>query len=85
MKIMSIFGTRPEIIRLSRIFPLLDANFQHVMVNTNQNFTPELNSIFFSLVMIGTKIKTGYYLKMNLKKLVQKWYIFHIQKIRHQQ
>ena len=49
MKIMSIFGTRPEIIRLSRIFPLLDANFQHVMVNTNQNFTPELNTIFFSI------------------------------------
>ena len=38
MKIMSIFGTRPEIIRLSRILPLLDENFEHVMVNTNQNF-----------------------------------------------
>ena len=64
MKIMSIFGTRPEIIRLSRIFPLLDANFQHVMVNTNQNFTPELNSIFFSELSIrkpdyNLKIKTG--------------------------
>ena len=64
MKIMSIFGTRPEIIRLSRIFPLLDANFQHVMVNTNQNFTPELNSIFFSELNIRKpdytlKIKTG--------------------------
>ena len=64
MKIMSVFGTRPEIIRLSRIFPLLDANFQHVMVNTNQNFTPELNSIFFSELNIRKpdytlKIKTG--------------------------
>jgi len=64
MKIMSVFGTRPEIIRLSRIFPLLDANFQHVMVNTNQNFTPELNSIFFSELNIrkpdyNLKIKTG--------------------------
>ena len=48
MKIMSIFGTRPEIIRLSRIFPKLDTNFEHVMVNTNQNFTSELNAIFFS-------------------------------------
>jgi len=61
---MSVFGTRPEIIRLSRIFPLLDANFQHVMVNTNQNFTPELNSIFFSELNIrkpdyNLKIKTG--------------------------
>ena len=61
---MSVFRTRPEIIRLSRIFPLLDANFQHVMVNTNQNFTPELNSIFFSELNIrkpdyNLKIKTG--------------------------
>ena len=47
MKIMSIFGTRPEIIRLSRIFASLDKNFEHVMVNTNQNFTKELNSVFF--------------------------------------
>ncbi len=47
MKIMTIFGTRPEIIRLSRIFALLDKNFDHVMVNTGQNFTRELSSIFF--------------------------------------
>jgi UDP-N-acetylglucosamine 2-epimerase (non-hydrolysing) len=64
MKIISIFGTRPEIIRLSRIFPLLDKNFQHIMVNTNQNFTPELNSVFFSELKIrkpdyNLKIKTG--------------------------
>ena len=48
MKVMSIFGTRPEIIRLSRIFALLDSNFDHIMVNTKQNYTPELNSVFFS-------------------------------------
>ena len=65
MKIISIFGTRPEIIRLSRIFPLLDANFQHVMVNTNQNFTPELNSIFFSELNIR---KPDYTLKINTGK-----------------
>jgi UDP-N-acetylglucosamine 2-epimerase (non-hydrolysing) len=64
MKVMSIFGTRPEIIRLSRIFPLLDSHFDHVMVNTNQNFTPELSSIFFSELGIrkpdyNLKIKTG--------------------------
>jgi len=47
MKLMSIFGTRPEIIRLSKIFPLLDSNFDHVMVNTYQNYTIELNKIFF--------------------------------------
>jgi UDP-N-acetylglucosamine 2-epimerase (non-hydrolysing) len=48
MKVMSIFGTRPEIIRLSRIFPLLDEHFKHIMVNTNQNYAKELNSAFFS-------------------------------------
>jgi UDP-N-acetylglucosamine 2-epimerase (non-hydrolysing) len=63
---MSIFGTRPEIIRLSRIFNLLDENFEHVMVNTNQNFTPELNSIFFSDLAIrnpdhNLRVKTGGY------------------------
>ena len=64
MKIMSIFGTRPEIIRLSRILPLLDKNFEHVMVNTNQNFTPELSSIFFKELKLrnadyNLKVKTG--------------------------
>ena len=63
---MTIFGTRPEIIRLSRIFKLLDKNFSHVMVNTNQNFTPELNAIFFKDLNVrkpdyNLKIKTGNY------------------------
>lgn len=48
MKVMSIFGTRPEIIKQSRIFAYLDANFKHTMVFTNQNYTPELSDIFFS-------------------------------------
>ena len=66
MKIMSIFGTRPEIVRLSRIFSLLDKNFKHVMVNTSQNYTTELNQIFFNDLKIrkpdyDLKIKTGQY------------------------
>ena len=52
MKLMSIFGTRPEIIRLSKIFPLLDSNFDHIMVNTHQNYTNELNNIFFKELKI---------------------------------
>jgi UDP-N-acetylglucosamine 2-epimerase (non-hydrolysing) len=47
MKIMTILGTRPEIIRLSRVIPLLDQFFQHVLVHTGQNFDPRLNDIFF--------------------------------------
>ena len=59
---MSIFGTRPEIIRLSRIFALLDKNFEHVMVNTSQNYTRELNSVFFDDLNIR---KPDYDLKVN--------------------
>ena len=63
---MSIFGTRPEIIRLSRIFPLLDKNFKHIMVNTSQNYTKELNSNFFSELELrkpdyNLKITAGQY------------------------
>ena len=63
---MSIFGTRPEIIRLSRIFSLLDTNFNHIMVNTSQNYTYELNSVFFDELEIrkpdyDLKIRTGKY------------------------
>ena len=48
MKIMTILGTRPEIIRLSRIIPLLDALCDHSLVHTGQNFDRTLNEIFFS-------------------------------------
>lgn len=47
MKIMTILGTRPEIIRLSRIIPLLDSLCEHVVVNSSQNYEPFLNEIFF--------------------------------------
>lgn len=47
MKIMTILGTRPEIIRLSRIIPKLDASCEHVLVHTGQNFDTKLSDIFF--------------------------------------
>jgi len=62
---MSVFGTRPEIIRLSRIFNLLDNNFDHVMVNTSQNFTYELNNVFFDEMKIR---KPDYDMKVNTKE-----------------
>jgi len=52
MKVATIFGTRPEIIRLSLIFPLLDEHFEHVMINTQQNFNDNLNKIFFKQMNI---------------------------------
>lgn len=47
LKVMTILGTRPEIIRLSRVMSLLDAHLQHVMVHTGQNSDYELNDVFF--------------------------------------
>lgn len=49
MKIMTILGTRPEIIRLSVIIPLLDQLAEkHILVHTGQNFTASLSGIFFA-------------------------------------
>ena len=44
---MTIVGTRPEIIRLSRVISLLDETVNHVLVHTGQNYDYELNEIFF--------------------------------------
>jgi len=47
MRVITILGTRPEIIRLSRIMPLLDKNCEHTIVHTTQNYDFRLNEIFF--------------------------------------
>ena len=47
MKVMTIVGTRPEIIKLSRVISALDEYTDHVLVHTGQNFDYELNDIFF--------------------------------------
>ena len=47
MKVMTVIGTRPEIIRLSRVMAKLDAHTDHVIVHTGQNYDFELNEIFF--------------------------------------
>ncbi len=47
LKVMTIVGTRPEIIRLSRTIALLDAHCVHVLVHTGQNYDYELNEVFF--------------------------------------
>lgn len=48
LKVMTIVGTRPEIIRLSRVIPKLDQHCDHVLVHTGQNYDFELNEVFFS-------------------------------------
>ena len=47
MKVMTVIGTRPEIIRLSRVIAKLDEHCEHVLVHTGQNYDYELNEIFF--------------------------------------
>lgn len=47
MKVMTIVGTRPEIIRLSRVISRLDASVDHVLVHTGQNYDHSLNQVFF--------------------------------------
>jgi len=47
LKVVTIVGTRPEIIRLSRIMSKLDEHFEHTIVHTGQNYDYELNEIFF--------------------------------------
>jgi UDP-N-acetylglucosamine 2-epimerase len=52
MKVVTIVGTRPEIIRLSRIIPGLDRSLDHVLVHTGQNYDYELNDVFFKELRI---------------------------------
>jgi len=47
LRVMTVVGTRPEIIRLSRVLAKLDAHCDHVLVHTGQNYDFELNEIFF--------------------------------------
>lgn len=47
LKVLTMVGTRPEIIRLSRVISLLDEQVQHIFVHTGQNYDYELNQVFF--------------------------------------
>ena len=59
LKVMTVVGTRPEIIRLSRIIPKLDEFTDHILVHTGQNYDYELNEIFFEDLELR---KPDYYL-----------------------
>ena len=47
LRVMTILGTRPEIIRLSRVMAALNRSADHVVVHTGQNYDFELNQVFF--------------------------------------
>ncbi|MGE0918630.1 non-hydrolyzing UDP-N-acetylglucosamine 2-epimerase [Trichlorobacter lovleyi] len=48
LKVVTVVGTRPEIIRLSRVLPKLDQYMDHILIHTGQNYDYELNEIFFN-------------------------------------
>ena len=51
-KVLTLVGTRPELIKLSRVIPLLDKYTDHTFVHTGQNYSDQLNSIFFDQMKI---------------------------------
>jgi UDP-N-acetylglucosamine 2-epimerase len=66
LKVMTILGTRPEIIRLSEVIKRCDKEFDHTLVHTGQNYAYELNQIFFE--ELGLR-KPDYYLNCVGKNL----------------
>jgi UDP-N-acetyl-L-fucosamine synthase len=66
LKVMTILGTRPEIIRLSEVIKRCDKEFDHILVHTGQNYAYELNQIFFE--ELGLR-KPDYYLNCVGKNL----------------
>ncbi len=64
LKILTIVGTRPEIIRLSRIINEFDSTFDHHLAHTGQNYDYELNEIFFNDLKIR---KPNYFLSASAK------------------
>src|SRR3989344_7140028 len=66
LKIMTIFGTRPEIIRLSRVFAELDKYVRHIMVHTGQSYDYEMNQVFFDDLKVR---KPDYFLEVKSETL----------------
>jgi len=66
LKVLTIIGTRPEIIRLSRVMALLDEYVNHIIVHTGQNYDYELNQLFFDDLGIR---KPDYFLEVDTSSL----------------
>lgn len=67
-KVMTVVGTRPEIIRLSQVIKLLDATVDHVLVHTGQNYDYTLNQVFFD--DLGLR-EPDYFLGVDISSLGQ--------------
>ena len=66
LKVLTILGTRPEIIRLSRVMALLDKYADHKMVHTGQNYDYELNEVFFRDLKVR---KPDYFMNVDTSSL----------------
>ena len=66
LKVLTIVGTRPEIIRLSRVMALFDEHINHIIVHTGQNYDYELNEIFFKELELR---KPDYFLEVDTSSL----------------
>ncbi len=64
LKVLTLVGTRPEIIKLSRVIPLLDKHCDQILVHSGQNYDYELNEIFFDGLRIR---KPDYFLDIKSK------------------
>ena len=75
MRLYTILGTRPEIIRLSRVIPKLDALCEHVVVHTGQNFDPRLSDIFFEDLRLRRPDRhLGIQANLNSRRRVGQWW-----------
>ena len=79
MKILTIVGTRPELIRLSRIIPLIDKYSKQIIVHTGQNFDKNLDKVFFENFSIrkpdyylGARGSFGSQISTILEKIIEK-------------
>jgi UDP-N-acetylglucosamine 2-epimerase (non-hydrolysing) len=66
LTIVTVVGTRPEIIRLSRVIAKLDESVNHIFVHTGQNYDPKLNDIFFEELKVR---KPDYFLDVDTSSL----------------
>lgn len=66
LKVLTVVGTRPEIIRLSRVMSLLDEHVNHVIAHTGQNYDYELNEIFYKDLDLR---KPDYFLNVDVSSL----------------
>ena len=55
IKVLTLVGTRPEIIKLSRVIAELDNNINHILIHTGQNYDYELKEIFFIFKIYRSK------------------------------